>query len=403
MRPTFTFMKTTGLNKQYPFFSSFGTYAESCFTNSVVQISVLTWKPTRGEMMCTQLHVCHKFSQKTQRGDWMIPAASWPDTIFLHSQHPVWCPEKTNHAVNVTLILLNCFELNFPLIFCRSPTMGAVASGAENVVKLWSRSNLCSRRFCRFAHSGYIRETKNWMRGFFYVNDGVWIFDGRAERTSLIIFFGTVLSRSTVSVQFSSWNGELSKFLRLAFALATWVCSSIPWTYNLWAQLIVKGPTIMVLSFHFIVHVSYSAFSIITSDSIPASWYYQVPFFSYSHGIPGASFQDVIGQAFAAHPLELRCQAKCPEIQWRSVPLQEPVGDGEGSMVGTPKRDGVQKEEMMKIWMIFWGFSRLESRSYWVGVAECKIRLELDRLPRRNVKNGSHWIEFWGSVRWQCG
>ena len=170
------------------FFNSFGTYAESCFTNSVVQISVLTWQPTRGEMMCMQLHVCHKFSQKTQRGDWMIPAASWPDTIFLHSQHPVWCPEKTNHAVNVTLILLNCCELNFPLIFCRSPTMGAVASGAENVAKLWSRSNLCSRRFCRFAHSGYIRETKNWMRGFF-LSTMEWnqlsLISWRARRTNL--------------------------------------------------------------------------------------------------------------------------------------------------------------------------------------------------------------------------
>jgi len=70
----------------------------------------------------------------------MIPAASWPDIIFCTRNIPFDSQKKQNHPVSVsaTLFELNLFE--FSADFCRSPTMGAVASGAEHVE--------CSRGFC---------------------------------------------------------------------------------------------------------------------------------------------------------------------------------------------------------------------------------------------------------------
>lgn len=38
-------------------------------------------------------------------------------------------------------------------------------------------------------------------------------------------------------------NGEFPKFLRLAFTLATWVCSFSQGVYNLWAQFMVEVST----------------------------------------------------------------------------------------------------------------------------------------------------------------
>ena len=83
------------------------------------------------------------------------------------------------------------------------------------------------------------------------------------------------------------------------------------------------------------------------------------------------------------------------------------TGDGEGSMVGSPKKGWCTKGRNDENLDDFLGNSNLWSCSYWIILGwGCrievllKIRLELDRLPRRNVKNGSHWIEFWGSVRW---
>ena len=96
------------------------------------------WNHTCAEMLCKQLHVCNDSRS----------FLAWH--YFLHSQHPAWCPEttETDHLANVSATLFELVLFEMSADSCRSPTMGAVASGAEHVAKLCSRSNECSRGVC---------------------------------------------------------------------------------------------------------------------------------------------------------------------------------------------------------------------------------------------------------------
>jgi hypothetical protein len=72
-------------------------------------------------------------------------------------------------------------------------------------------------------------------------NNWVQFIKRHAERTCFIFFWHPLRFDGVCALSFS--NGEFPKFLRLAFTLATWVCSFTQGVYNLWAQFMVEVST----------------------------------------------------------------------------------------------------------------------------------------------------------------
>ena len=177
---------------------------------------------TCGEMLCQQLHVCNDSRS----------FLAWHH--FLHSQHPVWFPEKTKSPCQC-----QCNFVWTEFIWIFSWFLQVTNHGGSCIR---CRTRWVQSRVLPTVDTGMKRKIEcvvfcwGWSE-----NNWVQFIKRHAERTCFIFFWHPLRFDGVCALSFS--NGEFPKFLRLAFTLATWVCSFTQGVYNLWAQFMVEVST----------------------------------------------------------------------------------------------------------------------------------------------------------------